>query len=73
MEILEEVAARHGLVCLMHEKPFAGVNGSGKHNNWGLNTDVGDNLFVALRNMYERGSWTKFEEYCSKIVGLADI
>ena len=46
MEILEEVAARHGLVCLMHEKPFAGVNGSGKHNNWGLNTDVGDNLFV---------------------------
>lgn len=46
MEILEETAARHGLYCLMHEKPFANVNGSGKHNNWGLNTDVGDNLFV---------------------------
>jgi glutamine synthetase len=45
MEILDEVAARHGLVCLVHEKPFAGVNGSGKHNNWGLNT-LDDNLFV---------------------------
>ena len=46
MELLEDVAAQHGLVCLMHEKPFAGINGSGKHNNWGLNTDAGRNLYV---------------------------
>ena len=45
MEIMQKVAARHGLVCLLHEKPFAGVNGSGKHDNWSLNTDTGKNLF----------------------------
>jgi len=44
MEILRKVALRHGFVCLMHEKPFAGVNGSGKHNNWSLVTDTGNNL-----------------------------
>ena len=44
MELLKKVAARHGLVCLLHEKPFAGVNGSGKHDNWSLATDTGDNL-----------------------------
>ena len=41
MEIMQKVAAKHGLVCLLHEKPFAGVNGSGKHNNWSLGTDTG--------------------------------
>ena len=46
MEVLESVAIRHGLVCLMHEKPFANINGSGKHNNWGLNTNTGENLFL---------------------------
>jgi glutamine synthetase len=46
MEILSEVATRHGLAVLCHEKPFAGINGSGKHNNWGLNTDTGDNLYA---------------------------
>ena len=45
MEIMQKVALRHGLVCLLHEKPFAGVNGSGKHNNWSLCTDTGKNLF----------------------------
>ena len=45
MEIMKKVAARHGMVCLLHEKPFAGVNGSGKHNNWSLSTDTGLNLF----------------------------
>ena len=45
METMKQVAARHGLVCLLHEKPFAGVNGSGKHNNWSLATDTGKNLF----------------------------
>ena len=46
MEIMRKVAARHGLVCLLHEKPFAGVNGSGKHDNWSLATDTGKNLFA---------------------------
>ena len=46
MEIMKVVADRHGLVCLLHEKPFAGVNGSGKHNNWSLGTDTGKNLFA---------------------------
>ena len=45
MEVMKKVADRHGLVCLLHEKPFAGVNGSGKHNNWSLCTDSGKNLF----------------------------
>ena len=45
MEIMKKVADRHGLVCLLHEKPFAGVNGSGKHDNWSLCTDTGKNLF----------------------------
>ena len=44
MRTLENVARRYGLVCLLHEKPFAGVNGSGKHNNWSMGTDTGDNL-----------------------------
>ena len=46
MEVMKKVADRHGLVCLLHEKPFAGVNGSGKHNNWSLSTDTGKNLFA---------------------------
>ena len=45
MEMMKKVADRHGLVCLLHEKPFAGVNGSGKHDNWSLGTDTGKNLF----------------------------
>ena len=45
METIEKIALKHGLVALLHEKPFAGVNGSGKHNNWSLGTDDGDNLF----------------------------
>jgi len=44
MELLKSVAGKHGLVCLLHEKPFEGVNGSGKHNNWSINTDSGTNL-----------------------------
>ena len=44
MEIMKKVAAKHGLVCLLHEKPFAGVNGSGKHDNWAISTDTGKNL-----------------------------
>ena len=48
MEIMQKVAAKHGLVCLLHEKPFAGVNGSGKHNNWSMATDTGVNLLPAF-------------------------
>jgi glutamine synthetase len=44
MELMKSIAARHDMVCLLHEKPFAGVNGSGKHNNWSLSTDTGSNL-----------------------------
>ena len=44
MEIMQKVAKKHGMVCLLHEKPFAGVNGSGKHNNWSISTDTGVNL-----------------------------
>lgn len=45
MEVMKKTAEKHGLVCLFHEKPFAGINGSGKHNNWSLTTDTGENLF----------------------------
>ena len=45
MEVMKKVARRHGLICLLHEKPFEGVNGSGKHNNWSIATDLGENLF----------------------------
>ncbi|MBR7142872.1 MAG: glutamine synthetase III [Clostridia bacterium] len=45
MEVMKKVAERHGMVCLLHEKPFEGVNGSGKHNNWSLSTDSGKNIF----------------------------
>ena len=44
MEVMKKVAERHGMMCLLHEKPFAGVNGSGKHNNWSLVTDNGVNM-----------------------------
>ena len=56
MEIMQKVALRHGLVCLLHEKPFAGVNGSGKHNNWSITTDTGVNLRRAKRRMKTRSS-----------------
>ena len=44
MELMQRIAKKHDLVCLIHEKPFAGVNGSGKHNNWSISTDTGINL-----------------------------
>ncbi len=57
MEIMQKVAARHGLVCLLHEKPFAGVNGSGKHNNWSLATDTGVNLLKPGETPYENAQF----------------
>ncbi|MBO4559718.1 MAG: glutamine synthetase III, partial [Lachnospiraceae bacterium] len=53
METMKKIAARHGLTCLLHEKPFAGVNGSGKHNNWSLVTDTGENLMKPGKNPHE--------------------
>lgn len=50
MELLQKVAKRHGMVCLLHEKPFAGVNGSGKHTNWSISTDTGINLLNPGKN-----------------------
>ena len=50
MEIMKKVAEKHGLVCLLHEKPFAGVNGSGKHNNWSMSTNTGKNLLDPSKN-----------------------
>ncbi len=50
MELMKKVAEKHGLVCLLHEKPFKGVNGSGKHNNWSMSTDTGENLLEPGKN-----------------------
>lgn len=50
MEIMKKTAEKHGLVCLLHEKPFAGVNGSGKHNNWSISTNTGENLLDPGKN-----------------------
>ncbi len=60
MELMKNVAARHGLVCLLHEKPFAGVNGSGKHNNWSLSTDGGKNLLNPGKNPAENVQFLLF-------------
>lgn len=60
MEIMQKVALRHGLVCLLHEKPFAGVNGSGKHNNWSISTDQGTNLLSPGETPYENAQFLIF-------------
>ena len=57
---MQKVAARHGLVCLLHEKPFAGVNGSGKHNNWSMATDTGVNLLKPGETPYENAQFLLF-------------
>ena len=60
MEIMKKVALRHGLVCLLHEKPFAGVNGSGKHNNWSMSTDTGLNLLDPGKTRSENAQFLLF-------------
>ena len=60
MEFLKKVADRHDLVCLLHEKPFAGVNGSGKHNNWSLSTDTGVNLLSPGETPHENAQFLLF-------------
>ena len=70
MEIMQKVAAKHGLVCLLHEKPFAGVNGSGKHNNWSLATDTGANLLTPGETPYENAQFLLF--LCAVIKAVDD-
>ena len=70
MEVMKKVATRHGLVCLLHEKPFAGVNGSGKHNNWSLTTDKGGNLLTPGETPYENAQFLLF--LCAVIKAVDD-
>ena len=60
MEIMQKIAAKHNMVCLLHEKPFAGVNGSGKHNNWSIATDTGVNLLTPGETPYENAQFLLF-------------
>lgn len=70
MEIMQRTAAKHGLVCLLHEKPFAGVNGSGKHNNWSIATDKGQNLLSPGATPYENAQFLLF--LCAVIKAVDD-
>ena len=70
MEIMQTVALKHGLVCLLHEKPFAGVNGSGKHNNWSIATDNGHNLLSPGDTPYENAQFLLF--LCAVIKAVDD-
>ncbi len=70
MEIMRKVARRHGMVCLLHEKPFAGVNGSGKHNNWSMATDDGTNLLSPGETPYENAQFLLF--LCAVIQAVDD-
>ena len=70
MEMMQKVAARHGMVCLLHEKPFAGVNGSGKHNNWSMSTDTGVNLLSPGETPYENAQFLLF--LCAVIKAVDD-
>ena len=70
MEIMQKVAQKHGLVCLLHEKPFAGVNGSGKHNNWSISTNTGINLLEPGDTPYENAQFLLF--LCAVIKAVDD-
>jgi len=70
MEIMQKVAEKHGLVCLLHEKPFAGVNGSGKHNNWSIATDEGQNLLSPGDTPHENAQFLLF--LCAVIKAVDD-
>jgi len=60
MELMQKIAKKHGMVCLLHEKPFSGVNGSGKHNNWSISTDTGINLLAPGDTPYENAQFLLF-------------
>lgn len=70
METLKRVARRHGLVCLLHEKPFDGINGSGKHNNWALSTDSGDNLLKPGKDPQHN---TRFMLFLSAVIEAVNL
>lgn len=69
MEVMKKVAKKHGLVCLLHEKPFAGVNGSGKHNNWSLSTNTGKNLLNPTKKPIDN---TQFQLFLTAIIKGVD-
>ena len=69
MELMRKIADKHGMVCLLHEKPFAGVNGSGKHNNWSLATDKGENLLDPGEKPIEN---TQFLLFLSAVITAVD-
>lgn len=70
MEIMKKVASRHGLACLLHEKPFAGVNGSGKHDNWSIVTDTGKNLLDPGKTPHEN---IQFLLFLSAVIRAVDV
>ncbi|MFQ3652408.1 MAG: glutamine synthetase type III, partial [Gemmataceae bacterium] len=65
MEVLRKTAPKYGMVCLLHEKPFAGINGSGKHNNWSMSTDTGENLLEPGDTPHEN---TQFLVFCAAVI-----
>jgi glutamine synthetase len=69
MQILQNVARRYGLICLLHEKPFAGVNGSGKHNNWSMGTDTGENLLEPGDTPHEN---LRFLFFCAAVIAAVN-
>ncbi len=69
MQVMQNVARRYGLVCLLHEKPFAGVNGSGKHNNWSMGTDTGSNLLEPGATPHEN---LQFLFFCAAVIQAVD-
>src|SRR5919112_5550217 len=69
MQVMQNVARRYGLVCLLHEKPFAGVNGSGKHNNWSMGTDTGHNLLEPGDTPHEN---LQFLFFCAAVIAAVD-
>lgn len=69
MEVMKKVAAHHGLVCLLHEKPFEGINGSGKHNNWSIGTNTGENLLKPGKNPIEN---KRFLLFLSAVIKAVD-
>ena len=70
MELMQRIARKHGMVCLLHEKPFAGVNGSGKHNNWSISTNTGVNLLEPGDTPYENAQFLLF--LCAVIQAVDD-
>ena len=69
MEVMKKTAEKHGLVCLLHEKPFAGVNGSGKHNNWSIGTNIGENLLDPGKNPEDN---LQFQLFLAAVVKAVD-